>query len=65
LEELSQQDAELNICKLKKEEAQSLIEKYDIAELPSTLIFKAHEFMEKAEGYMESDDLEDIIENYK
>ena len=65
LEELSQQDAELNIVKINKDDAKGLIEKYELSELPSTLLFVGNKFKEKIEGYMESEDIEDIMDNYK
>lgn len=65
MEELSQQDAELNIIKIKKENAKELIEKYELGELPSTLLFVGKKFKEKIEGYIETEDLEDIVNNYK
>lgn len=65
MEELSQQDAELNIVKINKDDAKGLIEKYELSELPSTLLFMGNEFKEKIEGYMEPEDIEDIVNNYK
>lgn len=65
MEELSQQDAELNIIKIKKENAKELIGKYELGELPSTLLFVGKEFKKKIEGYIETEDLEDIVNNYK
>lgn len=64
LEELNKIKPSYNICKIKCENAKNLIKEFNIVELPTTLIYKEKFFVEKIEGYLEADELEEILDKY-
>lgn len=65
MEELNEINPKYNICKVKNENAKNLIKEYDIKEFPTTLVFKEKSFVEKIDGYLEVDELEEILEKHR
>lgn len=64
LEELNDTNPKYSICKIKNENAKDIIKEYSIEEFPTTLVFKEKVFAEKIDGYIETDELEEILEKY-
>lgn len=64
LEELSTSRAGYEIVKIDVDKAPNLVRKYGIDVIPVILLFKSGELVEKQVGYINKDNIQDIMEKY-